>query len=181
MEFLLTATSPSSSYSQQTPSPVAAQFNEATSPAPWPAPSPTQGLWAPAPHYYSEELSESKMLYEANNTQSMNDSTNSEHASISRPPLRCQFRLAASSSHIHHDHSPSSLKHTPRLGRTRSRRTRSMTSLPPASGTLTAGSSPTQPGKQQPNKKPPPLACLFCRGRKIACGPPMSESKERTC
>ncbi|KAF8877622.1 hypothetical protein BD779DRAFT_1448421, partial [Infundibulicybe gibba] len=28
-------------------------------------------------------------------------------------------------------------------------------------------------------KKPPKLACLFCRGRKIACGPPRLGSK--TC
>ncbi|KAF9497941.1 hypothetical protein BDN71DRAFT_1342993, partial [Pleurotus eryngii] len=30
-------------------------------------------------------------------------------------------------------------------------------------------------------EKKPPLACLFCRGRKIACGPPMPGSKDRTC
>ncbi|KAF8871069.1 hypothetical protein BD779DRAFT_1428566, partial [Infundibulicybe gibba] len=29
------------------------------------------------------------------------------------------------------------------------------------------------------SKKPPKLACLFCRGRKIACGPPRPGSK--TC
>ncbi|TFK62881.1 hypothetical protein BDN72DRAFT_741033, partial [Pluteus cervinus] len=29
--------------------------------------------------------------------------------------------------------------------------------------------------------KKPLLACLFCRGRKIACGPPMLGSKDKTC
>ncbi|TFK60871.1 hypothetical protein BDN72DRAFT_883421 [Pluteus cervinus] len=30
-------------------------------------------------------------------------------------------------------------------------------------------------------EKKPPLACLFCRGRKIACGPPIPGSKDKTC
>ncbi|TFK25730.1 hypothetical protein FA15DRAFT_589864 [Coprinopsis marcescibilis] len=29
--------------------------------------------------------------------------------------------------------------------------------------------------------KKPPLACLFCRGRKIACGPPVPGGDENTC
>ncbi|KAF8134407.1 hypothetical protein EV363DRAFT_1116372, partial [Boletus edulis] len=29
--------------------------------------------------------------------------------------------------------------------------------------------------------KKPALACLFCRGRKIACGPPEPGSKDKTC
>jgi hypothetical protein len=29
--------------------------------------------------------------------------------------------------------------------------------------------------------KKPALACLFCRGRKIACGPPVPGSKDKTC
>jgi len=29
--------------------------------------------------------------------------------------------------------------------------------------------------------KKPALACLFCRGRKIACGPPQPGSKDKTC
>ncbi|KAH9485366.1 hypothetical protein JR316_0002274 [Psilocybe cubensis] len=36
------------------------------------------------------------------------------------------------------------------------------------------------PTKRQLEKKPP-LACLFCRGRKIACGPPIPGSTDRTC
>ncbi|KAF9486716.1 hypothetical protein BDN71DRAFT_1425770, partial [Pleurotus eryngii] len=31
------------------------------------------------------------------------------------------------------------------------------------------------------DEKPLKLACLFCRGRKIACGPPLPGSKDRTC
>ncbi|KAF9492741.1 hypothetical protein BDN71DRAFT_1171434 [Pleurotus eryngii] len=34
---------------------------------------------------------------------------------------------------------------------------------------------------EKPPEKKPPLACLFCRGRKIACGQPLPESKDRTC
>ncbi|KAF8906568.1 hypothetical protein CPB84DRAFT_1770118 [Gymnopilus junonius] len=36
------------------------------------------------------------------------------------------------------------------------------------------------PSKRQLEKKPP-LACLFCRGRKIACGPPLPGSRDKTC
>ena len=36
------------------------------------------------------------------------------------------------------------------------------------------------PSKRTAEKKPP-LACLFCRGRKIACGPPLPGSKDKTC
>jgi hypothetical protein len=36
------------------------------------------------------------------------------------------------------------------------------------------------PSKRQLEKKPP-LACLFCRGRKIACGPPDPGSEDPTC
>lgn len=35
-------------------------------------------------------------------------------------------------------------------------------------------------GKRQLERKPP-LACLFCRGRKIACGPPLPGSMNKTC
>lgn len=36
------------------------------------------------------------------------------------------------------------------------------------------------PSKNLPERKPP-LACLFCRGRKIACGPPLPGSTKKTC
>jgi hypothetical protein len=36
------------------------------------------------------------------------------------------------------------------------------------------------PAKRSLNKKPP-LACLFCRARKIACGPPPPGSNGKTC
>lgn len=36
------------------------------------------------------------------------------------------------------------------------------------------------PSKRAVEKKPP-LACLFCRGRKIACGSPLPGSKDKTC
>ncbi|KAI9571654.1 hypothetical protein HD554DRAFT_1982868, partial [Boletus coccyginus] len=40
--------------------------------------------------------------------------------------------------------------------------------------------SPTPHAKRSLDKKPA-LACLFCRGRKIACGPPQPGSKDKTC
>jgi len=40
--------------------------------------------------------------------------------------------------------------------------------------------SPVPPSRR-PLPKKPPLACLFCRGRKIACGPPDSGSSDRSC
>lgn len=40
--------------------------------------------------------------------------------------------------------------------------------------------SPPPHQKRSMDKKPA-LACLFCRGRKIACGPPVPGSKDRTC
>jgi len=36
------------------------------------------------------------------------------------------------------------------------------------------------PSMRQLERKPP-LACLFCRGRKIACGPPVPGSTDKTC
>lgn len=35
-------------------------------------------------------------------------------------------------------------------------------------------------GKRNPDKKPA-LACVFCRGRKIACGPPLKDGDGKTC
>ncbi|OAX39730.1 hypothetical protein K503DRAFT_715893 [Rhizopogon vinicolor AM-OR11-026] len=40
--------------------------------------------------------------------------------------------------------------------------------------------SPPPHQKRSMDKKPA-LACLFCRGRKIACGPPVLGNKDRTC
>ncbi|KAH0589457.1 hypothetical protein J132_05651 [Termitomyces sp. J132] len=37
------------------------------------------------------------------------------------------------------------------------------------------------PPSRRPIAKKPPLACLFCRGRKIACGPPDPGSPNRSC
>ncbi|KJA19953.1 hypothetical protein HYPSUDRAFT_204200 [Hypholoma sublateritium FD-334 SS-4] len=41
--------------------------------------------------------------------------------------------------------------------------------------------SPLPRNKHQPLEKKPPLACLFCRGRKIACGSPLPGSPDKTC
>lgn len=38
-----------------------------------------------------------------------------------------------------------------------------------------------EPEKKDPPPKKPALACLFCRKRKIACGPPPPNSKDKTC
>ncbi|CAA7263180.1 unnamed protein product [Cyclocybe aegerita] len=79
------------------------------------------------------------------------------------------------------------------------RQTRSLSQVPPPHidrATVRGGSwgpagSPTKqsrgsmrlsplPSKRHLEKKPP-LACLFCRGRKIACGPPLPGSVDKTC
>jgi hypothetical protein len=53
-----------------------------------------------------------------------------------------------------------------------------------------AGSSSCADGGSSPSSanttngsgnRKPPLACLFCRGRKIACGPPPPESTDKSC
>lgn len=44
----------------------------------------------------------------------------------------------------------------------------------PASDRSTLGLGPAQIRK-------PAMACMFCRGRKIACGQPSAESEDRTC
>ena len=41
--------------------------------------------------------------------------------------------------------------------------------------------SPAPPSKKLASDKKQTLACLFCRGRKIACGPPLLGSPDRTC
>ncbi|KAH7888961.1 hypothetical protein F5I97DRAFT_1935371 [Phlebopus sp. FC_14] len=50
----------------------------------------------------------------------------------------------------------------------------------PSPRSSNARMSPTPHGKRSMEKKPA-LACLFCRGRKIACGPPLPGSKDKTC
>lgn len=48
--------------------------------------------------------------------------------------------------------------------------------LPPRTGTRS-----TSVQKRTSIDKKPPLACLFCRGRKIACGPPLPGTTDKTC
>ncbi|KAF5354748.1 hypothetical protein D9756_005250 [Leucocoprinus leucothites] len=45
---------------------------------------------------------------------------------------------------------------------------------------LSSISSVSGHGKRNPDKKPA-LACVFCRGRKIACGPPPKDGDGKTC
>lgn len=71
-------------------------------------------------------------------------------------------------------HSPSETPSHPHGGRTGSPYQRS----PSPRGALRI--SPPPHPKRSMDKKPA-LACLFCRGRKIACGPPVPGSKDRTC
>ncbi|TFK54565.1 hypothetical protein OE88DRAFT_1655298 [Heliocybe sulcata] len=44
-----------------------------------------------------------------------------------------------------------------------------------------AGAKPASTTAKKVCEKKPVLACLFCRGRKIACGPPLPGSKDKTC
>lgn len=73
-----------------------------------------------------------------------------------------------------HYHSPSETPSHPQGGRTGSPYQRS----PSPRGALRI--SPPPHPKRSMDKKPA-LACLFCRGRKIACGPPVPGSKDKTC
>ncbi|KAG1751289.1 uncharacterized protein EDB91DRAFT_598591 [Suillus paluster] len=73
-----------------------------------------------------------------------------------------------------HYHSPNeSSSHT------HDRRTRSPYQRSPSPRGALRITPPPHP-KRSMDKKPA-LACLFCRGRKIACGPPVPGSKDRTC
>ena len=59
------------------------------------------------------------------------------------------------------------------------------TSSAPTEFLLNSAKSPSiglssLPSTSSPERKPP-LACLFCRGRKIACGPPLPGSIRKTC
>lgn len=73
-----------------------------------------------------------------------------------------------------HYHSPNETSSHPHGGKTGSPYQRS----PSPRGALRISPSPHP--KRSMDKKPA-LACLFCRGRKIACGPPVPGSKDRTC
>ena len=74
----------------------------------------------------------------------------------------------ASSQSLSHQYTPSSGSVT------RSQRRRTRSPSPPLR------MSPAPHSKRSQDKKPA-LACLFCRGRKIACGPPQPGSKDKTC
>ncbi|KAG0707043.1 hypothetical protein DFH29DRAFT_898132 [Suillus ampliporus] len=73
-----------------------------------------------------------------------------------------------------HYHSPNESP-----SRTHDRRTRSPYQRSPSPRGALRITPPPHP-KRSMDKKPA-LACLFCRGRKIACGPPVPGSKDRTC
>ncbi|KIJ18510.1 hypothetical protein PAXINDRAFT_8757 [Paxillus involutus ATCC 200175] len=69
---------------------------------------------------------------------------------------------------------PQSQHYAPSYGHSRRRRSRSPS--PRAQHRM----SPISHSRRSLDKKPA-LACLFCRGRKIACGPPLPGSKDKTC
>lgn len=56
----------------------------------------------------------------------------------------------------------------------------SSATAPPAALPQNLAPSGNTPTKKNGEKKPP-LACLFCRGRKIACGPPIPGGDDHTC
>ncbi|KAK7018888.1 hypothetical protein R3P38DRAFT_2978946 [Favolaschia claudopus] len=134
------------------------------------------------------------------------EDTDAEHRRHPRKRQRSHARgRSVNSSHSHsHSHSSRSPSHlsqsqSPSLSRSRSSRSRSRTrspsaSLPPVTPATTPAKTPRKgkgkaasnsasasaasgAGQQQTPHKKPPLACLFCRGRKIACGPPSASSR----
>lgn len=52
---------------------------------------------------------------------------------------------------------------------------------PPSSPSSSQESPVSAASSRQAPPKKPPIACLFCRGRKIACGQPPADSLDRTC
>ncbi|KAH7916615.1 hypothetical protein BJ138DRAFT_1139469 [Hygrophoropsis aurantiaca] len=86
-------------------------------------------------------------------------------------PVSAQFILATHPSQ-HHSHRITSSSH----GHTR--QGSPLRRSPSPRGTLPI--SPLPQTKRLIEKKPA-LACLFCRGRKIACGPPSPGNKDKTC
>ncbi|GJE93153.1 Zn(II)2Cys6 transcription factor [Phanerochaete sordida] len=54
---------------------------------------------------------------------------------------------------------------------------------PAGDGAGSAAAAASTPGAAgpAPSKKKPAMACLFCRERKICCGPPAPESEDRRC
>lgn len=78
----------------------------------------------------------------------------------------------------HHSHSPKAKRGTPSRSWSPSRGSPS-----PRASSLGMRLSPLPYHKRAAaiNERKPPLACLFCRGRKIACGAPIPGSTDNTC
>lgn len=141
-------------------------YDAPLSPGHWPTPAQIakETLLAPAPRYPIPGVSESSDI--AIKTESPEHSARRQHT-LHRP-----FRHRAHAhAHPHPHHHPSMVKHPVRSSGWATRRS--------PSPRLSMRLSPLQT-KRQAEKKPP-LACLFCRGRKIACGPPLPGSKDKTC
>ncbi|KAF8993677.1 hypothetical protein BDQ17DRAFT_1312024 [Cyathus striatus] len=81
--------------------------------------------------------------------------------------------------------SPEPFRHTPSVPRTSVtapiRQLVSRGTWPPRSPSPAPVRISPMAGARRGMDKKPPLACLFCRGRKIACGPPLPGSKDKTC
>lgn len=56
-----------------------------------------------------------------------------------------------------------------------------ISSSPPPSAAKQSTPQPQKLQKGTPQDKKPPLACYFCRGRKIACGPADPENPDKSC
>jgi hypothetical protein len=99
------------------------------------------------------------------------------------PPPRRRNRTNPKRCHPKQPNSPSQLSSSSLssslLPPKNSRKSMNWTSLRSASPCASVRLSPL-PSKRAGEKKPS-LACLFCRGRKIACGPPVAGSKNKTC
>ncbi|KDQ27348.1 hypothetical protein PLEOSDRAFT_176457 [Pleurotus ostreatus PC15] len=106
-----------------------------------------------------------------------------------RSPVRSSsaYSRQATSRPYHPHHNRHRQSHHRLLGSpSRSRRSPSprLETYPASSCSLEPEMSPaplSPLSDEKPLEKKPPLACLFCRGRKIACGPPLPGSKDRTC
>lgn len=101
--------------------------------------------------------------------------TSSLDASVISPSTRsCQPTKELRKTRRSQSHPYIGAKETPRPS------SRMRLSAPPIKGRAKKLSQ-SKPSKTKPAQPRPPLACLFCRGRKIACGAPPAESEKKTC
>ncbi|KZT18848.1 hypothetical protein NEOLEDRAFT_1142826 [Neolentinus lepideus HHB14362 ss-1] len=83
--------------------------------------------------------------------------------------------------HLHLSRSPTIPSDTSAPGRQEEPSTSSTQDSPPVPGVMLEQTFTLELNIPKKDDKKPVMACLFCRERKIACGPPPPDSEDRTC